>query len=150
MLRALPFVIELALLVFALIDCIQSEDSRVRHLPKVVWILLIVLVPVVGPIVWLAVGRPTGPGTGRAAWPATRTAGFPGYERRGRPVAPDDDPEFLAGLGSASAEHEAMLSAWEAQLREREERLGVGGTDGEAPGAPTDPPCGEDESGRPG
>jgi hypothetical protein len=51
-----------------------------------VWVLLILVVVLLGPLAWLATGRD------RAA-PATGS-GVP----RG-PVAPDDDPEFLRNLG---------------------------------------------------
>ena len=62
------------------------------------------------------------PGSWRAGRSGRATAGFPEYERP-RPVAPDDDPAFLAGIGESNAEHEKLLRAWEDQLRERERRL---------------------------
>lgn len=59
-LHLLPFIIplillELGLMVFALVDCVRRK--RVRGDNKVVWILIIVLVNIIGPIVYLAVGR---------------------------------------------------------------------------------------------
>lgn len=121
MLRYLPVIIALGLMIYALVDCIQAGDD-VRFLPRWAWIVLIVVVSYAGPIVYLIVGRPNGTGTKRGMpWPATRTAGFREYERA--PRGPDDDPEFLAGLQS-SEKHEQMLRDWEAQLREREEKLG--------------------------
>ena len=122
MLRALPFIVETALLVFCLIDCIQTDPAAVRNLPRGGWIALIILVPLVGPVAWLVAGRPVTTASRRVPWPSTATAGFPEYERP-RHVAPDDDPTFLAGLASSNAEHEKMLRAWEEQLRERERRL---------------------------
>lgn len=122
MVRVLPFALDLALLVFCLIDCIQSEPAAVRNLAKGWWIVLILFFPVVGGIAWLVAGRPTTSGPRRVPWPATATAGFPEYERP-RQVAPDDDPAFLAGLTASNAEHEKLLRAWEDQLRERERRL---------------------------
>lgn len=122
MLRFLPFLIETALLVYCLIDCLQSDADRVRNLSKGWWIVLIVVLPLVGGIAWLVAGRPEQPRGGSAPWPSTRTAGFPEYERP-RGLAPDDDPEFLAGMKSSDAKHEQMLRDWEAQLRERERRL---------------------------
>jgi hypothetical protein len=69
---------------------------------------------------------------GRAPWPATKTAGFPEYERPGRSVGPDDDPAFLDRLqqdkARADAEHADMLRRWEADLRRREEELRGGDT----------------------
>ena len=92
MARYLPFLISLFLTVYALFSCIQTRDEDVPYLPKLVWILLIVFVPFAGPIVWLLVSRyyareqqvtPTRP-------PAKRPPS--------RPLAPDDDPDFLASL----------------------------------------------------
>lgn len=123
MLRALPFVIELALLVFCLIDCIQTDSLLVRNLPKPLWVVLIILVPIVGPIAWLVAGRPERQQRPGVPWPSTQTAGFPEYERP-RPVPapePVDDGE------------DELLRRWEDSLRERERRLR--GEDGEAPQA---------------
>lgn len=133
---ALPAIVEMALLVFCLIDCIQADPASVRNLPKVGWIFLIVLVPVVGSVAWLVVGRPVATGPRRVPWPSTATAGFPEYERP-RPVAPDDDPAFLAGLAESNTEHEKLLRAWEDQLRERERRLAQHDDEGKPPEAPT-------------
>ena len=121
--RYLPVVIELALLVYCLIDCIQSDEGSVRNLPKTIWVLLIIFLPIVGSVAWLVVGRPLGAPTRSVPWPSTRTAGFPEHERPRTAMAPDDDPEFLAGLAASNSRHERMLADWEAQLREREELL---------------------------
>ena len=135
MLRVLPFALDLALLVFCLIDCIQSDPAAVRNLSKTAWIVLILLFPLAGGVAWLVVGRPVSSGTRRVPWPATTTAGFPEYERP-RPAAPDDDATFLANLAASNAEHEQLLRAWEDQLRERERRLAER-QDDEPPAPPT-------------
>jgi hypothetical protein len=125
MIRLLPYAIELALVVFCLIDCVQSNEHRIRNLPKWVWIVLIILLPMVGGVVWLVAGRPTRASAGReASWPTTKTAGFPEYERpRQRAKAPDDDPEFLRSLKKANTEHEDMLRKWEEDLKRREDEM---------------------------
>jgi len=128
MVRYLPFLIETGLLVYCLIDCVQADADRVRNLAKGWWIVLIVLLPLVGGIAWLVAGRPEQPRRRDVPWPATRTAGFPEYERPRR-LAPDDDPEFLAGVRASDDKHEQMLRDWEAQLRERERRLEANGDD---------------------
>ena len=89
MVRFLPFLISLVLSVYALFSCIQTPDEDVPHLPKLVWIVLIVFVPFVGPIVWLLMSR-TQAGRRDAVERPTKPAG--------RPVAPDDDPDFLKSL----------------------------------------------------
>lgn len=123
MIRLLPYAIELLLLVFCLIDCVQAKDARVRNLPKWAWVGLIILIPYFGPIGWLLAGRPP-----RASfepdpgWPAARTNGF-GAPERPRPKAPDDDPEFLRSLKRRNTEHEDLLHKWEEDLKRREEEL---------------------------
>lgn len=94
MLRYLPVVLSLALTIYCVVDAIQSEDSTVRNLPKIVWILLILLFPLVGPAAWLLAGRPPRAVGGGRPRPGT---GRPGGRDR-RPRGPDDDPDFLKDL----------------------------------------------------
>ncbi|MCT1776783.1 PLD nuclease N-terminal domain-containing protein [Brachybacterium sp. p3-SID957] len=90
MLRAIPAILSIALAIFALADCVQTQDDEVRGLPKWAWIVLIVLIPWVGPITWLLVGKDRTDGTGRG--PGR------GGPRRSGPIAPDEDPDFLRKL----------------------------------------------------
>ena len=85
MLRVIVPLLSLALTIYALVDCVQTPDDRVQHLPKLFWIVLVILIPWVGPAVWLIAGRQ------RSAPPNRRTG------RQG-PKGPEDDPEFLRGL----------------------------------------------------
>lgn len=122
----LPIAIELGLLVYCLIDCIQTDEGDCRNLGKSWWVLLIILLPIAGGVAWLVAGRPVSSRPRRQVpWPSTQTAGFPEYERPGRAVAPDDDPEFLARL-ERQRERENRLAEWEAQLRAREAELARG------------------------
>ena len=86
--RVLLWLAGLALTIYAAIDCVQTADEKVKHLPKIAWIVLIVLIPWIGPIAWLIVGRarsfPSGP------WNPKRPITGP----RG----PEDDPDFLRNL----------------------------------------------------
>ncbi|MET0806784.1 MAG: PLDc N-terminal domain-containing protein [Lacisediminihabitans sp.] len=50
-------VLTLALVIGALIDIITRDEWQVKHLPKLVWVLLVVFLPLVGSIIWFAVGR---------------------------------------------------------------------------------------------
>lgn len=57
--RLIPFLIpiiliELGLLVFALVQLVKSE---VKHMPKWAWALIIIFINIIGPIVFLTVGR---------------------------------------------------------------------------------------------
>jgi hypothetical protein len=85
-LRALLVLAGIGVTVYALIDCLRTDDRDVRVFPRPVWVLVILVVVLLGPLAWLATGRDRGaPSTG-------------GGVARG-PVAPDDDPEFLRRLG---------------------------------------------------
>ncbi|GAA3064733.1 hypothetical protein GCM10017562_32960 [Streptomyces roseofulvus] len=110
MLRALMILLPLALTIYAFIDCLNTPEDEVKHLPKVVWVIIILLFWVVGPVVWLFSGKkrqPTARGGRGGGW-----------------VAPDDNPEFLRSLGdekprtaSAEGRDEAMFKDWEDDLR---------------------------------
>jgi hypothetical protein len=88
--RFLPFLISLVLTVYALFSCIQTPDEDVPHLPKLLWIVLIVFVPFAGPIVWLLMSRAYANRHERVVRRPSRPAA--------RPPAPDDDPDFLKSL----------------------------------------------------
>lgn len=108
MARVLPALIELGLLIYCLIDCIQTPDAEVRNLPKWAWIVLILLVPLAGGIAWLFVGRPSRrPGasatSGSSTWPLPGAGFGRGSTRSGAARGPDDDPDFLRGLGRGDA-----------------------------------------------
>jgi Phospholipase_D-nuclease N-terminal len=120
-LYGLFFLVDLALLVVALIDCLSTDEYAVRNLPKGMWVFLILLFSPIGAIVWLVAGRPQNHNVGRAGdWRPGN--GFPEYDRP-RNRAPDDDPEFLRTTGRALREDEEMFAKWEADLRCREEEL---------------------------
>lgn len=131
MIRILPFVVEAVILVFCLIDAIMADDSRIRNLPKWGWILLIIVIPLVGGIAWLAVGRPVNAPPRNASPPSP--TGYPDRPAPRRPRAPDDDPEFLASLKKSNSEHERMLKQWEDDLRRREDELRGQGDAGPGP-----------------
>ncbi|WP_337003758.1 MULTISPECIES: PLDc N-terminal domain-containing protein [unclassified Microbacterium] len=50
----------IALMIGALIDIITRDNSLVKHLPKFVWIIVVILLPLIGSILWFAVGREWG------------------------------------------------------------------------------------------
>ena len=104
--RLLPiaFIVWVAFTVFTIVDVALIEKSRVRGLPKPGWIVLVVVLPIVGGVLWYAVGRVR---TGEAAV---------GSVRRG-PVAPDDDPEFLRRLNREKA-MEDRIEQLEQELRD--------------------------------
>ncbi|GEK87081.1 hypothetical protein GCM10007198_27960 [Microbacterium aerolatum] len=62
--ESMPFVslLILALMIGALIDVITRDQSQVKHLPKMVWVILVVLIPLIGSILWFTLGREYGEG----------------------------------------------------------------------------------------
>ena len=120
MLRYLPFLLVLALWIYAFIDCLNTPEEEVRGLPKVVWVIIILLFGevLVGPIAWLVAGKqrhaPAG-GSTPSQWHRNHRTDF---------VAPDDNPEFLKSLKDETARNEEkLLKDWEADLRRREDEL---------------------------
>ena len=91
-------------IIYSLIECAQTEKYKVRSIPKGAWILLILLLPIIGAVLWLFFGRP------KKADPTTQP-------QRGR--GPDDDPQFLRNLEERrrQQEHERRLQEWENELK---------------------------------
>jgi hypothetical protein len=50
-------VVTLLLVVGALVDIITRSEWQVKHLPKMIWILLVVFLPLIGSILWFLIGR---------------------------------------------------------------------------------------------
>jgi hypothetical protein len=93
MLKVLIYALPVILAVYALVDLVQTRDEEIQGLPKLVWVLLIVLIMVIGPLAWLVAGR-----RNRRWFPLSPRAAGPSQPGGGRPMAPDDDPDFLRGL----------------------------------------------------
>ncbi|GAA0951914.1 PLD nuclease N-terminal domain-containing protein [Virgisporangium aurantiacum] len=112
MLRLLPLLLILAFTLYALIDCLARDEDEIRALPKVIWVLIILLFAPLGPIAWFLAGRPRGAAVRRETGDSDEIVG--GYSlgsgssagRNGRPLAPDDDPEFLRRLGEQQREQQ--------------------------------------------
>ncbi len=105
-------VVAAAIILYALFHAIMTPSRSVRALPKGVWILAILLLPVVGAGLWFWLGAPR-----RAPGGPTRPV------QRG--LGPDDDPEFLRRIETQRRQkaREDKLNAKESELKAREERL---------------------------
>ncbi|HYO20426.1 MAG TPA: PLD nuclease N-terminal domain-containing protein [Dermatophilaceae bacterium] len=127
----LPLVAVLALYIYALIDLLRAPSTEIRLLPKWLWVIVVLLIFLIGPLMWLVLGRP------RAQNPPGGGDGGGGSGGRGPgprgPVAPDDDPEFLRRIDEQS---------WSARMerlrRERDGGAPQTGGEGSAPGDPSD------------
>lgn len=111
----------LALLVFvimvlALIDAITRRDDQVRHLPKFAWIVFIVLLPLVGSILWFALGREWAPA------PEAMSFGDPRrWSREPEPDAAASRPRDTRSTEQqlADLEREEHAARLEAEIRRR-------------------------------
>jgi len=112
-------VVGIVFTIYSLIDCALIDRRRARGVPKGAWILIVILLPVLGGILWFAIGRA----------PA----------RRLRASGPDDDPEFLRRLGGDEGVDE--------RIRQMEEELRRLDDEGGAPADPGDPGPGGTEPG---
>jgi hypothetical protein len=113
-------VLPLVLAIAALVDIIIREDWQVRHLPKLVWVLLVVLLPLIGSIVWFLVGREWGRPEEPMPFgdPRRTEAALRGPDPRdGRP-APSSTEAQLAALEAeiAAAEREERIRRLEAEV----------------------------------
>jgi nitric oxide reductase large subunit len=67
--------------IYSIVNVALTARIGVRGLPKAAWVLVVVVFPLIGAVLWYWVGR----------------GGL-----RARMLAPDDDPDFLATLGNNS------------------------------------------------
>ncbi len=66
---------------YSIIDAAMTDPRRVRGVSKPVWILIVVLLPVIGGVLWFMLGK--------------------GKRNQSRPLAPDDDPAFFGGIATS-------------------------------------------------
>ncbi|KSU78594.1 Phospholipase_D-nuclease N-terminal [Pseudarthrobacter enclensis] len=83
LLRVALAVAVLVIFVYGLVDVIRTDGRLTRGISKPAWIVVMIILPVLGAILWLLIGRP------RPAAP---------QQAYRHPTAPDDDPEFLRNL----------------------------------------------------
>ncbi|MFT4136183.1 PLD nuclease N-terminal domain-containing protein [Microbacterium sp.] len=104
--------------VYSIADCALQSPDRHRGVGKPVWMLIVILLPVLGGLLWFVVGR-------------VRPRAVPAFR------APDDNPEFLGGIGTISDQDE--------RIRRLEEELAALDAEDDDPRWPH-PPGGTDES----
>ncbi len=97
MLRVVGILFLVAVYIYFIIDVLRTPGPEVRSLPKAVWLFVVIVVPIIGGLLWLWLGRD---------WPTFRLP----VGRRREPVAPDDDPAFLKQLAD---------DVWTERMRQR-------------------------------
>ncbi|SNS91012.1 Phospholipase_D-nuclease N-terminal [Micrococcales bacterium KH10] len=116
--RNLLILLAAALTVYAAVDCYQAPRYRHVGVPRWLWLILVIVLPVMGPIIWLVISK---------------TAKKPG------PVAPDDDPEFLRFL-----DERARRATTEPPISDAGNE--TPSTSDDSAQSPTDPPKDDPES----
>jgi hypothetical protein len=84
MLRVVLFTLYIAVVVYCISDAVQRPEKQPYGVPRWAWVMIILLFPFLGAGAWLYMKYSRGTGGSRP-------------KPRG-PVAPDDDPEYLAWL----------------------------------------------------
>jgi len=114
--------------VYCIFDVISTDEMLCRNLPKTAWLIVVIVLPDVGGLAWLLLGRPAHAGF-RIGDTTARRSGSRG---------PDDDPSFGRSMYTPTAgppapgssedqrllleneEANRRLDAWEADLAKRE------------------------------
>lgn len=61
----MPFlftILTIALMIGALVDIIRRDDTQAKYLPRLVWLILVILLPLIGALLWFGLGREYGDG----------------------------------------------------------------------------------------
>ena len=86
--------------IYAVADCAFFDRTRIRGLRRGWWIVVILFVPIIGPLLWFIIGR----GRANRVGPS-----------RGGAIAPDDDADFLRRLRT-DAEQDERIRRLEQEL----------------------------------
>ncbi|GAA1940738.1 hypothetical protein GCM10009775_35770 [Microbacterium aoyamense] len=47
----------IGVMIFTLVDIIRRDDFQVKHLPKTMWVIIAILLPLIGSLLWFTLGR---------------------------------------------------------------------------------------------
>ncbi|WP_027502960.1 PLD nuclease N-terminal domain-containing protein [Rhodococcus sp. UNC363MFTsu5.1] len=113
----------LALWVFCIVDVLTCEDHQVRHLPRIGWILIVLLIPTVGSLLWLILGRPQSGARQQSGRPYA--SAYAEYDRPGRqlPQNPDDDEAFLRQCRERAEEQRRIAKQQQIERESRQRDL---------------------------
>jgi hypothetical protein len=89
-LGGLFFIISVLFWLWAIFDSLTCDEKRVRNLPRWGWVVVILIFVELGALAWVLFGRPR---DGKLVPGGQQRLG--GRPAGGRPVGPDDDPDFL-------------------------------------------------------
>ena len=98
-------IVAVTFMIYSIVDAAFRPVRLVRGIPKWAWLLVIILIPVLGGVLWFVIGR------GREQKAAvSRTGG------------PADDPDFLGKLGYTTPRDPEAEARTDEQIRDLEKR----------------------------
>lgn len=132
----------LGIWIWAIFDVIATDEAMMRNLPKGMWLLLVFLVPTIGAVAWIALGRPANVGwrpgdtnykavrrtvgpEDRADWNRSREEQQREFEETDRRLREERDrrrEELLNDRGDKDLRAQ-QLREWEADLLRREKEM---------------------------
>lgn len=132
----------LGIWIWAILDVIATDQAMMRNLPKVGWLILVLILPTIGAVAWIALGRPANVGwrpgdtnhktvrrtvgpEDRADWSRSREELRREFEQTDRRLREERDRRRQEMLQmrqekDLKARH---LGEWEADLLRREKEL---------------------------
>jgi hypothetical protein len=102
--------------IWALLDCIATDSAMCRNLPKIAWIILIIILSGIGALIWVLLGRPE-----RSSW----RPGSADYAAPRRPVGVEDLPRYSDSASVSDRRSEELnreLERWEREQQRQRER----------------------------
>lgn len=96
----LGIVVVVVLSIFAVVDCAMTDVRRTKVLQKPIWLVVILLLPVVGPLLWIFVGKAPVASTPQAV--------------------PPTHPDNIAPRASS---HDARIRELEEEMRKLDEEI---------------------------
>src|SRR5699024_1493044 len=84
-------IVSLGVMIYALIEAFSTPSDRTRIMPKGIWIVVIILIPLIGGVLWLLFVYEN-------TYLASTVQRFKKTAGPSRAFNPDDDEEFLRSL----------------------------------------------------
>lgn len=103
--------------IWAILDVIATEAEICRNLPKGVWLILVLILPDIGSLAWVLLGRPE-----KGSW----RPGSTDFAKPRRPIAYEDHPRYSSTpeiTDRHSQELDRRLDAWETEQRMKKAEL---------------------------
>ncbi len=102
----LGIVVAVALTIYAVVDCAMFDAKRTKVMQKPIWLVVILLIPVIGPLLWPFIGK----GAGLVE------------DKPGRAQLIPDDINYISDPKS-EREHDARIAELEEQMRQLDEEI---------------------------